>query len=54
LKYIISKISKKINIKPIVIVNKTISKIVADISFLRLSGYKPKKNTNGHFNLKIS
>ena len=53
LKYIISKISKKINMKPVVIVNKTISKIVADMSFLRLYGYKPKKNINGHFNLKI-
>ena len=53
LKNIIDKISKKINIKPIVIVNKTTSKIIADMSLLRSLGYKPKKNINGHFNLKI-
>ena len=54
LKNIIDKISKKINIKPNVIVNKATSKIVSDMSFLRSLGYKPKKNINGNFNIKVN
>jgi UDP-glucose 4-epimerase len=44
LKYIISKITKKIGIKPLVNLSKKTTNIVANISFLKSQGYKFKNN----------
>ena len=48
LRYVINKIGKKIKAKPIISLNKTSSKIVADMSLLKSFGYKSKKLNNAN------
>lgn len=47
---VIKNISKKINIKPLVVQNKASNKVLADISLLKFLGYKNKKNEK-YFNI---